>query len=84
MIRFDDIREVYLISGVTDLRKGIDGYAAVISGELHCGFRKNCNENSEYLQLESGFSANAINSVIMHSFLNILTCGVQKLILCHL
>ena len=38
-----------------------------------CGFRKNCNGNSEYLQLESGFSANVINSVIRHSFLNILT-----------
>ena len=49
-----------------------------------CGFRKNCNGNSEYLQLESGFSANVLNSVIRHSFLNMLTCGVQKLILCHL
>ena len=55
-----------------------------LSSINECGFRKNCNGNSEYLQLESGFSANAINSVIRHSFLNILTCGVQKLILCHL
>lgn len=35
MIRFDDIRELYLVRGVTDLRKGIDGYAALISAELH-------------------------------------------------
>lgn len=35
MIRFDDIHELYLVSGVTDLRKGIDGYAALISAELH-------------------------------------------------
>ena len=45
MIRFDDIREVYLISGVTDLRKGIDGYAAVISGELH----RSPTDNSIYI-----------------------------------
>lgn len=35
MIRFDDIREIYLVKGVTDLRKGIDGYAALVSAELH-------------------------------------------------
>lgn len=34
MIRFDDIKEVFLVKGVTDLRKGIDGYAAMISSEL--------------------------------------------------
>lgn len=34
MIRFDDIRELYLVSGATDLRKGIDGYAALISSRL--------------------------------------------------
>ena len=31
MIRFDDIKEVYLVKGATDLRKGIDGYAALIN-----------------------------------------------------
>lgn len=34
MIRFDDIKQIYLVKGATDLRKGIDGYAALISGEL--------------------------------------------------
>lgn len=34
MIRFDDIRELYLVSGATDLRKGIDGYAALIVSKL--------------------------------------------------
>ena len=34
MIRFDDISEIYLVKGVTDLRKGIDGYAALVSSEL--------------------------------------------------
>ena len=34
MIRFDDIKEVFLIKGSTDLRKGIDGYAALVLGEL--------------------------------------------------
>ena len=31
MIRFDEIPTIYLVKGVTDLRKGIDGYAAVIN-----------------------------------------------------
>lgn len=30
MIRFDDISEVYIVKGVTDLRKGIDGYTSII------------------------------------------------------
>lgn len=30
MIRFDDISEVYIVKGVTDLRKGIDGYTPII------------------------------------------------------
>ena len=35
MIRFDDIQSVYLITGSTDLRKGIDGYATIISAQLN-------------------------------------------------
>lgn len=34
MIRFDDIPNIYLFTGPTDLRKGIDGYAAIIENEL--------------------------------------------------
>lgn len=30
MIRFDDISEVYIVKGVTNLRKGIDGYTSII------------------------------------------------------
>lgn len=30
MIRFDDILEVYIVKGVTDLRKGIDRYTSII------------------------------------------------------
>lgn len=30
MIRFDDIPEIYIVKGSTDLRKGIDGYALII------------------------------------------------------
>ena len=35
MIRFDDIPNIYLISGSTDLRKGIDGYASIIQDLYH-------------------------------------------------
>ena len=35
MTLFDDIRQIYLVSGATDLRKGIDGYAAMITGQLN-------------------------------------------------
>ena len=34
MIRFDDIPNIYLFTGPTDLRKGIDGYAAIIENEI--------------------------------------------------
>lgn len=34
MIRFDDIPDIYLFTGPTDLRKGIDGYAALIEKEM--------------------------------------------------
>lgn len=30
MIRFDEIPEVYIVKGVTDLRKGIDGCTSII------------------------------------------------------
>ena len=30
MISFDDIPEIYIVKNVTDLRKGIDGYASII------------------------------------------------------
>ena len=30
MINFDNISKVYLITSVTDLRKGIDGYTKII------------------------------------------------------
>ncbi len=45
MIRFDDIKEIYLVKGVTDLRKGIDGYAAIVSSEL----RRNPTDHSLYI-----------------------------------
>ena len=45
MIRFDDIKEVFLVKGVTDLRKGIDGYAAMVVGELG----RNPTDHSLYL-----------------------------------
>ena len=35
MIRFDDIPDIYLISGPTDLRKGIDGYAMIVQDLYH-------------------------------------------------
>ena len=35
MIRFDDIPDIYLISGSTDLRKGIDGYAMIVQDLYH-------------------------------------------------
>ena len=35
MIRFDDIPKIYLVSGTTDLRKGIDGYAHIIQNHFH-------------------------------------------------
>lgn len=30
MISFDEIENLYLVHGATDLRKGIDGYASII------------------------------------------------------
>lgn len=30
MINFDDVKEIYLAQGYTDLRKGIDGYACIV------------------------------------------------------
>jgi len=35
MIDLTRIHGVYLASGYTDLRKSIDGYAAIVSGEYH-------------------------------------------------
>ena len=32
---FEKIGKLYLVTGVTDLRKGIDGYAALIQSQLH-------------------------------------------------
>ena len=45
MIRFDEIREIYLVKGTTDLRKGIDGYASLISSEL----QRNPTDHSLYI-----------------------------------
>ena len=35
MIGFDAIPQIYVVMGATDLRKGIDGYAAIVQEELH-------------------------------------------------
>ena len=35
MICFDDIPKIYLVSGSTDLRKGIDGYAHIVQNHFH-------------------------------------------------
>ena len=35
MMPFEKIGKLYLVTGVTDLRKGIDGYAALIQLQLH-------------------------------------------------
>lgn len=35
MIRFDDINAIFLVQGVTDLRKGIDGYTSTIQNLYH-------------------------------------------------
>lgn len=45
MIRFDEIKEIYLAAGVTDLRKGIDGYAAMVQTEL----RRSPTDHSLYI-----------------------------------
>lgn len=34
MIRFDEISAIYIRTGATDLRKGIDGYAALVEEEF--------------------------------------------------
>lgn len=34
MIIPDDVR-IYVVTGVTDLRKGIDGYASIVQDQLH-------------------------------------------------
>lgn len=35
MILFDNISEIYIVQGYTDLRKGIDGYASLIQNVYH-------------------------------------------------
>lgn len=34
MIGFNDVKNLYVVTGVTDLRKGIDGYAAIVKTQL--------------------------------------------------
>lgn len=34
MIRFEDIDGIYICTGPTDLRKGIDGYASIVQSEF--------------------------------------------------
>lgn len=34
MIRFEDINAIYICTGATDLRKGIDGYASIVQSEF--------------------------------------------------
>lgn len=34
MIGFDEVNALYLVTGATDLRKGIDGYAGIIKTQL--------------------------------------------------
>ncbi len=35
MLNFEEINKIYLVKGVTDLRKGIDGYASTIQDVYH-------------------------------------------------
>jgi len=35
MIKFDDISTIYMGQGYTDLRKGIDGYSAIVQSTFH-------------------------------------------------
>ena len=30
MIKFDEIPQIYIVKGMTDLRRGIDGYASIV------------------------------------------------------
>lgn len=34
MIGFSEVKNLYVVTGVTDLRKGIDGYAAIVQAQL--------------------------------------------------
>ena len=45
MIPFNDIPRIYLVTGYTDLRKGIDGYATLIQN----AFNQNVFEGSLYI-----------------------------------
>lgn len=55
MIRFDDIPEIYIVKGATDLRKGIDGYTAIIQNIYHLDPFQDalfifCNRNHDKLK----------------------------------
>ena len=45
MISFNEISSIYLVTGYTDLRKGIDGYATLIQST----FNQNVFEGSLYI-----------------------------------
>lgn len=56
MIDVTSLDSIYLVQGVTDLRKGIDGYASIVSGELNLDpFSKSifmfCNRTKDKLKI---------------------------------
>ena len=55
MIRFDDVPAIYLVYGVTDLRKGIDAYTHIVQDRFHLDPFKDalflfCNRNRDKLK----------------------------------
>lgn len=56
MIDLQTLESIYLVQGSTDLRKGIDGYASIVSGELDLDpFSKSifmfCNRNKDKVKI---------------------------------
>lgn len=59
MMPFEKIGKLYLVTGVTDLRKGIDGYAALIQSQLH----QRPMDNSIYNKVRNAARAQASRDV---------------------
>lgn len=55
MIGFQDIKNIYMAQGYTDLRKGIDGYASIVQDQFHLSPFEDalfifCNRNRDKLK----------------------------------